>query len=640
MAILRARLSAPRRLMVSFLVLLLLPAAAVVWLGVELIRHDKDLELRQRRERLESASDRVVASLEQALSAAERRLNSSQLGADDAIVVRFVPAGLDPAQRGRLLYYPSIPALSAEPASAFATGEALEYQASDFARAAEVFRALARSPSDEIRAGALLRLARNLTKLDRPEAAMDAYDRLAALDRTTVAGLPGDLIARRARCLLLRELGRHEALQREARALRDDLLGMRWKIDRGALTAYLQQIHDWTGLDVTLPPEREAQAVLVEQLWDQFAAGRLPASGRIAPQHAGVSLTAVWQSTRDEAVVLVAGPRFVRREWLTPAGAAAPGIDLALEPPDREVVRQRPGVFSIHRRPRETGLPWMVILTDRRVSDESGVLWPRRRLLLAGLSLLVLVVAGGGYFVARAVGREFAVAQLQSDFVSAVSHEFRTPLTSLQQFTSLLSEADGPSPEKRQTFYRAQSRGIERLSRLVESLLDFGRMEAGARTYHCEPHELGSLVRKVVGEFREQAAGGFTIECRVRPDPIPVRADAEAIGRALWNLLDNAVKYSGDGRVIEVAVDVEAGTRSARVRIRDHGVGVPTHEQRDIFEKFVRGESSRVQGIKGTGIGLAMVRHIVAAHGGTVGVSNEPDGGSTFTIVLPAEEAV
>ncbi|MEX1129769.1 MAG: HAMP domain-containing sensor histidine kinase, partial [Vicinamibacterales bacterium] len=97
---------------------------------------------------------------------------------------------------------------------------------------------------------------------------------------------------------------------------------------------------------------------------------------------------------------------------------------------------------------------------------------------------------------------------------------------------------------------------------------------------------------------------------------------------------------SGDGRVIEVAVDIEAGNRSARVSVRDHGVGVPAHERRDIFEKFVRGESSRVQGIKGTGIGLAMVRHIVVAHGGTVGVSSEPDGGSTFTIVLPVEEAV
>jgi signal transduction histidine kinase len=627
--------------MVSFLVLLLLPAAAVIWLGVELLRHDKDLELRQRRERLESASDRVVASLEQALSAAERRLGSPRPGADDAIVVRLLPTGLEAAPPGQLLYYPSIPVLGAEPASPFAAGEALEYQASDFAKAAEVFRALAHSPRDDVRAGALLRLARNLKKLDRPEAAMDAYDRLATLDRTTVAGLPGDLLARRARCLLLQELGRHEALQREARALRDGLLGMRWKIDRGTLTTYLEQIHDWTGVDVTLPPEREAQAVLVEQLWGQFAAGRLPASGRIASQHAGVPLAAVWQSTRDEAVALVAGPRFVSREWLGPAAAAAPGIDLTLVPPDADAARQTPGAFSIHRRPGETGLPWTVILTDQRVSDESGVVSPRRRLLLAGLSLLVLVVAGGGYFVMRAVGREFAVAQLQSDFVSAVSHEFRTPLTSLQQFTSLLAEADGPSPEKRRTFYRAQARGIERLSRLVESLLDFGRMEAGARTYHSEPRELGSLVQDVVCEFREQTAGsGFTIACRLPDEPVPVRADGEALGRALWNLLDNAVKYSGDGRTIEVAVEIEAGRTSARVGVRDHGVGVLPHEKRDIFEKFVRGESSRVQGIKGTGIGLAMVRHIVAAHGGSIDVSSEPDGGSTFTIVLPVEEGV
>ena len=257
----------------------------------------------------------------------------------------------------------------------------------------------------------------------------------------------------------------------------------------------------------------------------------------------------------------------------------------------------------------------------------------RRQFLMAGLGILILLVFAVSFLISRAVSRELAAARLQADFVSAVSHEFRTPLTSMRQFTEMLNEDDNLLAEKRRAFYQAQARATNRLSRLVESLLDFGRMEAGARPYRLEQLDAGRLVKDVVEEFQQEASSrGFFIKCAVPEKGPMVNGDSEALAQALWNLLDNAVKYSGESENIHVAV--EEGDPVA-IRIRDQGFGIPSSEKSRILRKFVRGSNANVQGIKGTGIGLAVVKHIVDAHGGEISIESEPGQGSTFTIHLP-----
>jgi two-component system phosphate regulon sensor histidine kinase PhoR len=168
----------------------------------------------------------------------------------------------------------------------------------------------------------------------------------------------------------------------------------------------------------------------------------------------------------------------------------------------------------------------------------------------------------------------------------------------------------------------------------VEGLLDFGRMEAGVAWYRPAPLDVVELVRSVVEEFgREAADSGYRIEIAVGPDPLPAEADREALARALWNLLDNATKYSPDRGAIWV--EVVRQSNQAEIRVRDRGLGIPLLEQKEIFGKFVRGAAARAANIKGTGIGLAMVDHILRAHGGSVRVESEPGRGSTFTLQLP-----
>jgi signal transduction histidine kinase len=241
------------------------------------------------------------------------------------------------------------------------------------------------------------------------------------------------------------------------------------------------------------------------------------------------------------------------------------------------------------------------------------------------------------FLIVRAVSHEVAVGQLQSDFVSAVSHEFRTPLTSLRQFTEMLRENPRMDDSRRHLAYDAQARATERLTRLVESLLDFGRMQAGARRYRFEPRDGADLVSAVVDDFRSEAvAGGHVLQFR-RNGSAPIDVDEEALARAIRNLLDNAVKYSPDPRTIDVRVGCRDG--EVKISVADHGMGIPPHERTAIFSKFHRGEQARTRGIKGTGIGLAMVDEIVRAHHGRVDVASELGKGSTFTIVLPAAVA-
>ena len=287
--------------------------------------------------------------------------------------------------------------------------------------------------------------------------------------------------------------------------------------------------------------------------WAESDRGAFPPAGRRTLRFAGVGVTLLWQTSGDRLVVLVAGPRFQQREWFNgPLSAVdARGLRVALADAEGQgVLGTLPTDASVteSRAAAVTQLPWSVSVSSADLGADLDALATRRRLLFAGLALLVGLVLAGGYVIVRAVSRELAVAQLQSDFVSAVSHEFRTPLTSLRQFTDLLNDDPDQPAAKRRTFYQAQARATDRLRRLVESLLDFGRMEAGARPYRLERYATAPLVRGIVDDFRRDAAPeDCTVETSISDDGGAVDVDPEAFARALWNLLDNAIKYSDGG---------------------------------------------------------------------------------------------
>jgi len=260
----------------------------------------------------------------------------------------------------------------------------------------------------------------------------------------------------------------------------------------------------------------------------------------------------------------------------------------------------------------------------------------RRQVVLfsAAFGLLLLVIGAGLGATYRLVHRETEMAELKADFVANVSHDLKTPLALIRMFGETLEMGRVEDKAARQEYYRVITRESERLSRLLENVLDFSRIERGRRTYTLTPVAVAPIIHETLDAFAYiLSQQHFSVEAVVAPDLPDVPMDADAVGQALTNLIDNAIKYSGERRVLRV----EAAPRDGyvTVAVADEGVGIPAEEQERIFEKFYRPGRSETQGRRGSGVGLALVRHIVEAHSGRVTVESRLGQGSRFTLWFP-----
>jgi signal transduction histidine kinase len=253
---------------------------------------------------------------------------------------------------------------------------------------------------------------------------------------------------------------------------------------------------------------------------------------------------------------------------------------------------------------------------------------------MALMIVLALVMAGGVFFVANAAAREVRVAELKSNFVASVSHDLKTPLALIQLFAETLELGRVRNTERAQEYYRIINSEARKLTRLIENILNFSRMEAGLRPYRPAPADVGALAQQVLTDMSSQFnQTQFKVTLAVEPQLPQVNVDEDAVEQAIENLLANAMKYSGESRDIDVHVGRTNG--HVCVSIKDRGIGIPRREQKRIFRKFYRVESGLGGGPQGCGLGLAIVDHTMRGHGGFVRVDSEPDRGSTFTLHFP-----
>jgi signal transduction histidine kinase len=261
--------------------------------------------------------------------------------------------------------------------------------------------------------------------------------------------------------------------------------------------------------------------------------------------------------------------------------------------------------------------------------------WAMGKMALIGF--IDVMLAGGLFLVYGNVRREMHLSRLKSDFVANVSHELKTPLALIRLFAETLELGRVTNEEKAKQYYRVINKESQRLTQLINNILDFSRIEAGRKEYRFAPTDVARVVNDVVEAYRFQIEQqGFELTLDVPQNLPEISVDKEALAQALLNLLNNAIKYSRDEKKIRIALS--ASKDRLLVSVQDMGIGIEKSEQKKIFEKFYRASDSLVHDTKGSGLGLSLVRHIMDAHGGTVEVESAPGAGSTFTLSLPVRE--
>ena len=641
-----------RRLIALFLVAVLLPCVGLVTLSVRSIRQARELTDK----RLADERTRLSVQVRQTLIARLESIKAVEVGARTGRTPNARPqqyadpsvclvAGVDggrlvlPWERPRT--DPSVKDRSDSPFwEKLRQGEHDEFALGDPAKAARSFSEALQLARRPVQYGeAALALARVLERLSRPADATAHYRQVLALssDATDALGVPLALYAAsrlvtsefrrvmarvlddaRASCCLSPEAlyllrtvvdtaRTHAPTEPDrARALEAGHM-IDARIERAEQALVLQTAFPSLGLGAP----REAVSSR-EPRWTLYGRARWFLGVASAAGNAGVTVVALDGRTILDAVnatLLVS----------TQGGARLRLLD-ANEAPDPLITPELAGLTvdyptaAAAARARERGLG--------------------QTFYVGTLITMLCITIFGGYLLWRDVQREVRMAEMRSQFVSSVSHELKTPLTSIRMFAETLLLERSADQDARREYLETIVTESERLTRMLDNVLDLAKIERGQKQYRLAPTALADVVQRSVRTMEYPLAQqGFALRVVTNDDLPPITADADAIEQAILNLLTNAMKYSGESRAIDLTVRTANG--DAIIEVVDRGVGIPANETPRVLEKFYRVSTPENARIPGAGLGLALVDHVAKAHGGRLEITSVVGVGSTVAIHLP-----
>ena len=573
-----------------FAVTVVLPGVILLGFGLRALDQDRRVTDQQVRDRLQRAAELAARTIDQ-------QLGNWQQFRSDGVSLETGPL-LKLTHQHRLAYDPGEPiaAHADEPALA----EAVQYEQvrGNIEAAIPLYQRAAATGGPHLRAVAFERLAACYRKSGMRDKAVLAYRELLKFPEQKIGFLNAALIARFELCSL--GVG-------DRAAFYHDLVAGRWRLDKARYLYYSDTAREWVGAaDPALAVEREKLAF--SAAIEDYLENR---------RRFLVDYVAFWRGS-DTLVIPVAILRSRLESFAT--------LDKELRIRLAEPKTPRDSMAAIQSI-ADRDLPWVVEVVPLDAARLYAGADQRRKIYLTMLLLVFAFLMVGSYFTARAVKREMEVARLKSDFVSTVSHEFRSPLTAIRQLSELLQRGRVPTEEKRQEYYELIARESGRLSRLVENLLDFSRMEDGRKQYQFDRFETADWLRELTSGF-ERA----NVTLSIPPELPPIMGNRVALTSAVDNLLDNAVKYSPPGA--PVLCEAEADGRELTIRVRDRGYGIAARDRDHVFEKFYRGNGEISRQVKGAGVGLSLVRQIVEAHGGKVDFDSIVGEGTVFRIRL------
>lgn len=671
----KAWMQPSRRVIAGFVSLCLLLVLLLIMLVTRLWQQDQDLERQRIQARLEIAGNEIASQLEASysqfldnfISIASHDPDSlksaipalSEMLDEDGVICTSIESVHAFYPEGRLLYTPDRIEVIFIDHEELQPGSLLEFRNTDLAAATTFYRRYGESADLQLRAEALIGLGRVLHKSGRIQEAVQAYTDLMDYEEQYLSGVPADLIAIERKATLLSERNNagselREATQETAVDLYRGLTVGRWKLSKGAFEFYMQRashLLESQGIsDAPYPADLEQRLNLSEAINRLIATEFNRDTNEAHPTSTFLFIDEetpfqiLSNRNAESEVTLIMGSKTIERLFLAGIRSheTASEYHFALNTPDGRALVGSPTSWEqpYFMQPASvTGLPWNFYLESNPNQHQPGLWSNQRGLFIAGLGLLLLLIMASIYMLVISVQRQIGMARLESQFVSAVSHEFRSPLTSIRQVGEMLASGRIETPEQTKQYYAMLQQDTARLQRLVENFLDFGRSQAGARQYTLSVFDPGELISQIVADFIAELNDP---DCEITVDAqigsMLIKADQEAIERVVWNLLDNAVRYSPDKPHIQVAVNL-AG-EDACITVSDDGLGIEPDEVHLIFHRFVRGAAAEHTGSRGTGIGLALVKQLIEAHGGSIEAENKPDAGSVFTVRIPLEAGI
>jgi signal transduction histidine kinase len=574
---------------------IVLPGLLLLVFALRALDQERRIARQHLKERLERAADLAVRAINQQT---EHWRQFQDVG---VLVSRERREGIPV----NALSYDLNPAIASETTlPSLATGEVYELRYNDLSRAADAYTAVLEKTDAEHKPHVLHRLARTYAKMGARRRASELYNAMLVFPPVRIGFVPSDLIARYQICAL-------DA--RDCAALYRDLIAGLWRLPKEQYTFYADAASTYAGAADVRHDEARRHVTAAAQNW-LANPSRVPLPGYIA----------FW----DDATGLIA-PAAAIKAKLERSASLDPDLHVALVPIGRRERRDGSDDASVQRPLAASALPWQLMVSLSDLNSLEAEIARRQRMYLFMLLLAFGTLISGAFLNVRTLRREREIARLKSDFVSTVSHEFRSPLTAIRQLSELLMRGRVPNEERRQHYYGLIATESDRLSRLVENLLDFSRMEHGRKQYHFEQLD---VVPWLLGTA--EAAAYSSVQTRFADHVPSIAGDRSALTSAVTNLLDNAIKYSPQGRPVLLTAEAADGT--VTIAVTDYGYGVADEDKPHIFKKFYRARGDIARQVKGAGLGLCLVKEIVETHGGRVEFDSTAGVGSTFRIHLKA----
>ena len=594
-------------------------------------------------------------------------------GTEDPFFPLFQPAA-PPVDRA----VPAVPSLALR--QKLQDAQRTEFANKNPARAAVLYAGLAgQTKDDDLRAQMIGDEARCLMKLGRYEPALRRYERIESEhpDAVGESGAPLALLAGLQAAACCRELGDPAKAGEKALSMLGDILEMRWSLDEGRFRAYVSLASD--AIEGILAGEdKPASGKLADyrtryeglkrllrekdQQWGTLRAIRQDIVPDLRKRQNGASGAGTplrfSRTLRGRTFLIVAVPVpdperpsesgiagvSIKQEALLAGIPSRVETDADSDGGPRVVISDLEGNAllgdegdavkseAVTEFFDENFPPWKIEVF--RGPAEGTRIPFQKSFYFWTIITLVIILTFGAVLIVRTIGHEMDVLRLKSDFVASVSHEFKTPLTSMRALLERLREGKVSDPGRMSEYFSQISRNTDQLNRLVKNLLDFSKIEEGKREFRFVPTDLAEFVTAQVAEFKRNELGpGIEVRLRTDPDVPPVSVDRDAVSQAVTNLLDNAVKFSSGDRAVEVHVG-RSGDR-VFIEVADKGIGIPQDELGRVFEKFYQGGNAAKLSARGTGLGLTLVKHTVEAHGGEVSVKSRVGEGSTFRLAFP-----